>query len=511
MKPSIGRILTLRFARILAAALASIAGVALAGAALAFDTGPHFDITEDVLKSEGFSPTAIATAQSANFLVDFYEFIGNPKLTSILDPACRKAVERVLVNGDAQHFDDLDSTRDVAQKWDAMLANTQSTAAAKAKAGDLLGLMALLGMSLHNVQDFYAHSNWVEGGTTGPPLGKGALAKYGDHPTWLSVDRADREAMDVYTRRERGVPKRTHGDWDSNADALNKDWEGRPHHSDAYICAWFASRQWVRLFKDFVADPAVWGRMQAFSRSTFDPSRDWDYARKISFYGGHWNGNGGPTSLGSAFSARTAATSPDLLANAVLNYMYGRCLTTKPGALRTEAEKLLLSWGAMPYKGPVNPTLPSPAPETMQFVRLQVHRIDNINGDDGFGGGEMDWYSRAAIDGQRYWSGLIDEHNNFDFDKSPYAPWTMTKAVTSSTPEVPIIFQLMELDYSDDDQVDVNPRSGAQSLVLRYSLTGGTLRGDVTGPAAFTVEGKGDCDCARLKMSVDRLSGSCLK
>ena len=49
MKPSIGRILTLRFARILAAALASIAGVALAGAALAFDTGPHFDITEDVL------------------------------------------------------------------------------------------------------------------------------------------------------------------------------------------------------------------------------------------------------------------------------------------------------------------------------------------------------------------------------------------------------------------------------------------------------------------------------
>ena len=117
----------------------------------------------------------------------------------------------------------------------------------------------------------------------------------------------------------------------------------------------------------------------------------------------------------------------------------------------------------------------------------------------------------AAIDGQRYWSGLIDEHNNFDFDKSPYAPWTMTKAVTSSTPEVPIIFQLMELDYSDDDQVDVNPRSGAQSLVLRYSPTGGTLRGDVTGPAAFTVEGKGDCDCARLKMSVDRLSGSCLK
>jgi hypothetical protein len=62
-------------ARRSAAVLAILGLVALATDALAFDTGPHFDITEDVLRSEEFMPQAIKTAQCANFMVDFYEFI----------------------------------------------------------------------------------------------------------------------------------------------------------------------------------------------------------------------------------------------------------------------------------------------------------------------------------------------------------------------------------------------------------------------------------------------------
>jgi hypothetical protein len=53
--------------------------------------------------------------------------------------------------------------------------------------------------------------------------------------------------------------------------------------------------------------------------------------------------------------------------------------------------------------------------------------------------------------------------------------------------------------------------SGDFVCLRRYAPASGTLRGDVTGSATFTVDGKGDCDCARIKMSVDRLSGSCLK
>jgi hypothetical protein len=479
----------------------------------AFDTGPHWDITADVLKSEGFSPDAIRTVQCANFFVDFYEFIGNKKLEPILNGGCRKKVEKILAIADAQHFDDLGSTIEVSEKWDAMLSATESTAVAKTKKGETLALLALLGASLHNVQDFYAHSNWVEDPPTGPGIGKGSLAKYGDHPTWLSVDRADRMKLEIYTDLNRPSQKRSHGDWNSDATALNKDWQGRPFHRDAYICAWFATRQWVRLFQGFVSDNATWKKMQTWNKSSFNPDRDWDYSRKISFYGGHWNGNGGPTSLSSAFSSETAGTAPDLLVPAVLNFMNGRCINEKPSALRTAVESLLVTWGTGRYHKDMNVALPSAAPESLQFVRLQVNRIENKGGDDGWGGGEMDWYGNAAIAGQTYMTGLIDEHDNFDFERpgKPYASWTMTKALKTSVTYVPMYFQMMELDYSEDDVVDVNPKSGAKTLVFSYSPPTDQLAGDLTGARPWFTEGKGDCDCARLKMNVDRRIASCLR
>lgn len=605
-----------------------------ASSARAFDTAPHFDITEDVLRAEGFSTRAIRTVQSANFMVDFYEFIGNKAIVKALDSDCRSRAADLLAAADAQHFDDLDSTASVARKWDALLHQTRRHAQATTGKGDLLRRLALLGMSLHNVQDFYAHSNWAEAGPD-DPVGSGKLAAYGTHPTWLSVDRAVREKLRVYTSWPGGggFPKRTHGDWNSDATHLNKDWEGRPHHTAANLCSYFATRQWVRLFRTFVT-PAEWRAMQAGDPG-FDPSHDWDHARRISFYGGHWNGNGGPTGL-DAFKASTAATSPDLLLGAVLGYIgVDRCITAKATALREEARRLLLSWGAMEYQGPVDPALPSPGPEHVDFVQVRVHRIDAIDTGDGPAGGQLDWYSRAVIGGQHFWSGLIDEHDHFDFDRPPYAPWAMTKALppapqdemlsslivelrtggiedagtdddvflrlsnslrlefpyhpdaddfekgtthvysfpvkpgvrlrdltmlaiektgtdgwqlggikviangrplyanpaidawldndsrltwtapdfkpmaTAPSTDVPIRFELMELDYSNDDQADINPIAGAKTLGLTFSPATGRVTGDVTGTSPFMSEGKGDSDRARVRMSVVKVSGSC--
>ncbi|HYQ90328.1 MAG TPA: hypothetical protein VEU09_11965 [Candidatus Binatia bacterium] len=474
----------------------------------AFDTAPHFDITEDVLASEGFSPTAIHTVQAANFLVDFYEFMGKiPQWP--LDSYCQGYASSLLKIGDAQHFDDLYPPTDVAHKWDAMLDATKSTVADKMKKTDSFGLLVLLGMSLHNVQDFYAHSNWAEGPPNGPPFGIGPLAKYGDHPTWLSMDRQDRESLYVYTRL-RG-DKRTHGDWDSDSIALNKDWPGRPHHTDAYICAYFATRQWVRLYRTFVNNNVMWSTMQKWP---VDPSWDLYYAKKISFYGGHWGGNGGPTGL-DAVTSRTAATSPYLLGDALHTYLDGRCITKNRSALRSEAENLLRTWGTMPYHGPVPVTLPSAAPESLRFVQLKVHRIDNVNADDGIAGGQLDWYSESQIGGQKYMSGLIDEHDNFNFDKSPYAPWTMTKAVPLATKDLLVGLMLMELDHDNDDVVDIDPKSGARSILFHYAPSTRQLSGDLTGPAGpkarFVSRGAGDCDCAQVTISVSDVVGRCLK
>ena len=488
-----------------------------AGTASAFDTAPHFDMTCDVLKSEGFSPTAIQTVQSANFFVDFYEFMGTEELRKrTIHPTtdCRPQLEDILKKGDAQHFDDLDSTKAVAEKWDTMLEATKSTAKARENLGkpDILGLLALLGMSLHNVQDFYTHSNWVEDPPLGPGIGKGALAKYGDHPTWLSMDRKDREALDVYTNFNRpGKPKRSHGDWKGDPSvAINKDWAGRPHYDDAYICAYFATRQWVRLFKTFLTKTGTWNEMQNFTRSSFDPTRDWYYAQKISFYGGHWNGNGQP--------GEGVAGSKTSLAAVSLQFLGGTCVGGKASALRRDVEDLLLTWGDARYKGPVSITLPSAAPESLRFVQLKVHSIFATDGGDGFMGGGMDWFSYGWIDGQWFMSGLVDGHDQFDFHKKPYYPWTMTKAIPPSRRDIPVMFQMMEDDVKYDDFIDINPRSGKRRLDITYTPATGAVSGDVStatgtvrSDSRFTMEGKGDCDCARVIMSVTNIRAACLR
>ena len=105
--------------------------VVFASPTLAFDTGPHFDITEDVLRAEGFSDNAIRTAQAANFLVDFHEFMGKKEFAKALDPDCRAKLASVLGSGDSlQHFDDLETPTEVAQRWDRRLDNIKRLAEA---------------------------------------------------------------------------------------------------------------------------------------------------------------------------------------------------------------------------------------------------------------------------------------------------------------------------------------------------------------------------------------------
>ena len=39
---------------------------------------------------------------------------------------------------------------------------------------------------------------------------------------------------------------------------VNKDWPGRPGYEDAYMTAYFATRQWLRALREVVADDTLW-------------------------------------------------------------------------------------------------------------------------------------------------------------------------------------------------------------------------------------------------------------
>jgi hypothetical protein len=60
------------FVAVLAAVLALVA----AAPAMAYDTGPHSELTRDAMTTEGFGLDAVGVAQVNNWFVDFYEQAG---------------------------------------------------------------------------------------------------------------------------------------------------------------------------------------------------------------------------------------------------------------------------------------------------------------------------------------------------------------------------------------------------------------------------------------------------
>ena len=128
----------------------------LAAPAVAFDTGPHASITEQAMALSGYNRAAADAVQVENWLTDYYT--SSPTYPS--DQQCY--LEKL-------HFDDVFTDADVDAYFKTLLRNTIA-AAVKAKAdNDYVELYAVLGISLHVVQDFYTHSNWVESsGLDGP-------------------------------------------------------------------------------------------------------------------------------------------------------------------------------------------------------------------------------------------------------------------------------------------------------------------------------------------------------
>lgn len=137
MRPHIPRPRTAR--RVLALGLICV--LALAPNAMAFKQGIHRNITETQLQSAGFSQKSANVVGDANWFTDIYE-----QTTS------------------AAHFDDetlaAGSAR-LREKIDGVIENLANCNKDEA--------LKEMGRALHTLQDFYAHSNWVNhwGGVNG--------------------------------------------------------------------------------------------------------------------------------------------------------------------------------------------------------------------------------------------------------------------------------------------------------------------------------------------------------
>lgn len=446
-------------ARATRAAVTGVATVVAAASLLApapasaFDTGPHADMTRDAMTAEGFGRAGADVAMVDNWLVDYYTnpddnpYSGhaNALVGLVRLGLARESWPDYQVEAARRlHFDaerrqipmaDLSSTAGVEQEWQRLMFITRKWLRSYAQKDDPLRVLAILGASLHAVQDFYTHSNWVENRSTSRGYGGPAIATLGlgDTPTWFDVPPEVRRTLvgdlEVYTG-VKGIP-RGHGHWRSNDNrsltgGLNKDWPGRPKFQEAYVSAYFASRQWIRAARTWLGNEPLWRRAMTLPY-TAELRHDVTGAQEISEHSGHWQGGGEPC-LPFKCGVRTGkAGSITSLRIALGDFhdrgptRYRRAFNEVIGAFREYPD---------PPPGGIADLPSSRAIQALtRFVKLEIPLYRGIDLGDPVG--EADMYVNARIDGQAFASTTINGEDSFIFPR-PYAPFTWIRSVPTT-------------------------------------------------------------------------------
>ena len=425
---------------------------AIAANGVAFDTGPHYDMTCDTMAAEGFGSIAIQVAQVANWFNDLYEndtsnaysghaawtdskgnFIGN------LLTVFRKEnwPDLIVKAAEKMHFDSsnpIDTQAQAEAEWTRLCRATKASLLRCVTNQDPMGAIVVLGMTLHQVQDFYTHTNWVEPqgvrasvGHSGP--GWATMGNYGSNPTWFDVPASVRANFPIYSRVE-GSPEVIHGNWDSATRgepkiAMAKDSINRPLHREAYISACIASRQWIRAARMWLNNEPFWRQMTSYSDARGrELAHDQHGTYMLSTLVGHWNGN-------------TGAKSDDVqCAKEGVSYFEGPKPFIGRGktVFRSKWENLVLG-----VTNPNPPVSDTPVPSSsmfaglIEFVDIKINylkQIDDIDGGDVpyVTENDADWYAKVNIAGQPYRTAMINGHNTFTFP-APYVPLNVIKMI----------------------------------------------------------------------------------
>ena len=175
--------------------------------------------------------------------------------------------------------------------------------------------------------------------STGPTGRRSASART---PTWFDVPPVTRDKLNVYIGESTFHKERPHGAWNTEDNkkmvkGVNKDWPGRPGYEDAYMTAYFATRQWLQSLREVIADDTLWTRMRNYgNRKGSALDHDLKYALKIGMMTGHWQGQGEPCDP--SFSLNICGSrnglGGDLIGarNAIRDY-FDRSRDVLPGAL----------------------------------------------------------------------------------------------------------------------------------------------------------------------------------
>lgn len=445
--------------------------VAAGASVLAFDTGHHSDLTAAVLRERGFGESSIGAVQVANWLTDYYS----------TSPTSRNVVQSGL---EKLHFDNLYDTGDVSEYWGWLVHNARAAARHAAESDDPVVMLSVLGLFLHAVQDFYAHSNWVETHprepgedyrsetwlTTGVPAGVPMFS--GTYPPYPSPPPSN-------------APE--HGGYDSG---LNKDSHVRPLWDEAYVFAYFASHEALDLMRTWAEEvrPGFWDRVRDLQLDEVGRKRldfDLEAAFKLSMWvkgkgaDGHWKGD--------------QSGSASYLSKLVVEWTSA---PASPWVEQVKSRRVHLWLTENLYSGEVPPPLPEVRPfrEARRVVLVRTIHVEEKRDKHGRidPGGKADLYAITNVGGQRYVDRVLREKRRYD------DPWFTLHLAKADEAEIPIGMEIWDQDTAlrgGKDPCDVHPLEGKRGLDLLLRVEDGRLMGDVKGvhdgpQSAFAIGGE---------------------
>jgi hypothetical protein len=454
----------------------------------AFDTGHHADLTRAALSRRGFSEDAIKTVQLANWLTDYYqvpiEKLDLPGLR-VLNPHPRDLVHKV----EDLHFDNLFSAAEIQHYWGKLAENTKRLVTVAVQQYNTPGrtaaqkkeitqeLLMILGISLHTVQDFYAHSNWVEKhlqqqppqyetatwwteqAAHGPVAARVPVPDYhtGWYKGWRNFPEPQRDDLKHGTYTDRGASP-----W------MNHDSYCRPSWDEAYVFAYAATVEWVNAVIDWARQATRHGGQNPFtnigayaldtqtflgapaplSRSERDVL-DWDCtaAKRISEWiksgehNGHWKGPNSGWTENLLYEGRVWITT---LNSVYVKKFKGDQTPTIGASIVTQMARDLYDLGRPPVPQVVPPVVQQHNPSGQIAVSVRTTTISKPAnkyvfarirvGADGLPENQLDSYDEAVI--------TLD--NTTQLSPATWTGWWTIHFVDNNVTSVRVVYALFE-------------------------------------------------------------------
>jgi hypothetical protein len=220
----------------------------------AFDTWWHAECTRKAMTANGFSGDARLATQVSNYITDFHSagLFSSPETESLL-----KVTKKQEWSFEFMHFDAIYTTAHIEKNWENIYINTVNAlnkynGSSNVKKGfKLIVLFNIIGASLHIVQDFYSHSNWVN---TFDSL------KLNPIPTWYQKDSIERNKYKLFT----GAYPDGSAKGKINHKDLNKDYSTRNLNQQAVEVAERASIEWIKKIMEATPD-LPWAELKAYN------------------------------------------------------------------------------------------------------------------------------------------------------------------------------------------------------------------------------------------------------